>query len=169
MSTVPSWIQKENDQKAEAKRKADADLQRQLQAGEFIRLRGPAFWDQLALALHSNAQGLEKLEGEELYGSAPKSVSGGAEHNIYVRVERRSNVYGPEAAWLNLWYTPGSGSIRCWYMHQENPNIELIVSGTRNVGREVHALYDGIPLTADQLAERIIRQMAEQVRAKRQR
>lgn len=116
MSTVPGWIQKENDQKAAAKRTADAELQRQVQAGEVIRERGPAFWDQLALALHSNAQALEKLEGEELYGSAPKSVSG-AEHNIYVRVERRSVKHGPESAWLNLWYVPGSDSIRCSYMH----------------------------------------------------
>lgn len=166
MSTVPGWIQKENDQKAAAKRTADAELQRQVQAGEVIRQRGPAFWDQLALALHTNAQALEKLEGEELYGSAPKSVSG-AEHNIYVRVERRSVKHGPEAAWLNLWYVPGSASIRCWYMHQENPNIELVVLG--NLGRDVHAIYDSIGLPADRLAERIVRQMVEQVRAKRRR
>lgn len=39
----------------------------------------------------------------------------------------------------------------------------------RNMGRDVHAIYDSIPLPADQLAERIVRQMVEQVRAKRRR
>jgi len=165
MSTVPGWIQKENDQKAEAKRKAEAAAQRQTQVAEFIRKRGMGFWDQLALAMQSNAQALERLESEELHGSVSKSVTG-AEHNIYVRAERRSVKHGPEAAWMNLWYVPGGGSIRCWYLDRERPNIKLVVCGLPEIGQDIRAEFSGNRLNADELAEAIIRQMTAQVRAR---
>jgi hypothetical protein len=165
MSTVPGWIQKENDQKAAAKRKAGAAAQLQTQAAEFLRKQGMGFWDQLAIAMQSNAQALERLEGEELHGSVSKAVTS-AEHNIYVRAERRSVKHGPEAAWMNLWYVPGSGSIRCWYLDRERPNIELVVCGLPEIGQEIRAEFKGDHLKPDELAEVIIRQMAAQVRAK---
>lgn len=159
---TPDWIQKHNNQKADAARQAEASAQQQLQAADFLGKRGLGFFDRLALALQFNAQGLEKLEGEELWGNASKSVtSGSPEHNIYVRVERRSVKHGPEFVWLNLWYTPGNGSIRCWAMDQPKPNIELIVSGKPEIGQDILAMYDNLPLTADQMAERIVRSMAK--------
>jgi hypothetical protein len=165
MSTIPNWIQKENDQKTEAKRKEEASVQRQMQAGQFIRKHGMDFWNQLAHAIQSNALALEKLEGEELHGSFSKSVTG-TEHNIHVRVERRSVRRGPEAAWMNLWYVPGGGSIRCWYLDRERPNIGLVVCGLPDLGQEIRAESSRNNLTADQLAEAIIRQMAAQARAR---
>jgi len=163
MATLPGWVQHDNDRKTEAARKADAALQRRLQAGEFIRQRGMGYWEQLALALQFNAQGLEGLKGEELYGTVVKSVTGG-EHQLHVRVDRRST--WPDSVWLNLWYSPGNGSIRCWYMDKERPNIELVVSGRPDIGQDIVAMYADSPLTADQLGERIIRRMADQVQAK---
>lgn len=109
MDGVPTWIQKDNDQKAKAASEAEAAARLQADAADFIQKRGLGYWDQLAIALQFNAQSLEKLEGEELHGGVSKSVSG-VEHNLYVRVERRSVKYGPESAWLNLWYIPGNVS-----------------------------------------------------------
>lgn len=163
MASVPGWIQKENDQKTKAVHEADAAASKAAHAGKLIQMRGPGYWDQLAIALQFNASALEKLEGEELHGSVSKSVTG-TEHNLYVRVERRSVKHGPEFAWLNLWYVPGNGFMRCYYMDQMQPNIELTV-----IGQDLLAAFDSKRLIADQLGEDIVRQMAERVRAKHRR
>ena len=168
MATLPSWIQKENDQKARAAQKAEAATQQRLEAGNFVQQHSLDYWDQLAAALQSNAQALEKLEGEELHGSLSKSVTG-HEHNLHIRVERRSVTHGPDFTWLNLWYIPGSGFMRCYFMDQMQPNIEFTVAGSPVTGREVLAIFDGKRLKADELAEAVVRQMAGQVRAKRRR
>ena len=117
MSSLPSWIQKENDQKAQAAQKAEAITQQRLEAGNFIQSHSLDYWDQLAAAFQLNTQALEKLEGEELHSSLSKSVTG-HEHNLHIRVERRSVTYGPDFAWLNLWYIPGNGFMRCYFMDQ---------------------------------------------------
>lgn len=168
MTGVPTWIQKENDQKAKTASEAEVAARRQADAADFIQKRGPGYWDQLAIALQFNAQSLEKLEGEELHGSVSKSVAG-MEHNLHVRVERRSVKYGPEFAWLNLWYIPGNGFMRCYYMDQMQPNIELAVSGKSELEQDILALFDGKRLTADQMGEDIVRQMTERVRPRQRR
>jgi len=168
MASVPTWVQRENDQKANAAREAEVAAQRSADAASFIQKRGLGFWDQLATALQFNALALEKLEGAELYGSASKSVTG-PEHNIHVRVERRSVKYGPEFRWLNLWYIPGNSFMRCYYMDQMQPNIELAVIGKPEAGQDILALFDGKRLTADQMGEDIVRQMAGQVRPRQRR
>jgi len=167
MVTLPSWIQKENAQKAEAARDTDTAAQRRAEAADFMRHRSQVFWDQLTLALQFNAQALEKLAGEELHGSVSKSVTG-MEHNLHIRVERRSVKHGPDFVWLNLWYMPGSNFMRCYYLDKAKPNIELIVSGRPGLGRDILAIFGGSPLNADQLGERVIRHMAEHMRVNRQ-
>ena len=168
MATVPSWIEKENAQKAEASRKVEEAAQRSRDAANFIQKRGMGYWDQLALALQFNAQALEKLEGEELFGSVSKAANS-TEHTLHIRVERRSVKHEPDFAWLNLWYVPGTGWMRCCYMDRARPNIAFVVDGSPDLGRNILANYEGVPLTADQLGERIIRGMAMQVRAKKRR
>jgi len=163
MATLPNWIQQDNARKAEAAGKADEALQRRLQAGEFVRQHGMGYWDQLTRALQFNAGGLKGLKGEELFGTIVPSITG-SEHQLHVRVDRRST--WPDSVWLNLWYTPGNGSIRCWYMDQKRPDIELVVSGRPDIGQDMLAMYADSPLSADQLGERIIRRMVDQVRAK---
>jgi hypothetical protein len=168
MATVPTWVQKENDQKSKAAREAELAAARRADAANFIRKRGPGYWDQFATSLEFNALALEKLEGEELHGSVSKSVTGN-EHNLHVRVERRSVKHGPELRWLNLWYIPGNGFMRCYYMDQMQPNVEFAVSGKPELGQDILALFDGKMLNADDLGEDIIRQMAGQARAKQRR
>lgn len=168
MASLPTWIQKENEQKSQAARQADLAAQQQADASNFIHERGPAYWDQLASALQFKAQALEKLEGEEVCGSVSKSVTG-TEHNLYIRVERRSTTHGPEFAWLNLWYIPGNDFMRCWYMDQMQPNIEFTVAKRPQLGKAVLAVFDNQKLNAAQLAEDIVRQMFERVRARQRR
>jgi len=160
MADLPLWIQKENEQKAQAAREAEVATPRRIDESNFIQVLGPGYWDQLALALQFNTLALDKLEGEELHGSLSNSVSG-LEHNLHVQVERHSVKHGPEFAWLNLWYTPGNGSMRFSSGDRMQPNIELII-----LGQQVLALFDGKRLNADQLGEKLVRQIAGQVRAK---
>jgi len=49
------------------------------------------------------------------------------------------------------------------------PNIELIVSGKPEIGQDILALFDSKRLTADQMGEDIVRQMAERVRPRQRR
>lgn len=162
MSTIPAWIQKENDKKTEAERKAETAQQKQMQVAKYIHQHGLGFWKELGDSMKANALAVEQLKGAELYGACSLSVTG-QEHNIYVRIERRSVSRGPEAAWMNLWYIPGNGSIRCWYLDRKRPNIELVVVGRPDVAQDIRAQFTGKPpLNADQLAEAIIRQMVAQ-------
>jgi hypothetical protein len=163
MADLPIWIQKENEQKAQAAREAEVAAPRRIDESNFIQVLGQGYWDQLALALQFNALALEKLEGEELHGSLSNSVSG-LEHNLHVLVKRGSVKYAPEFAGLNLWYIPGNGSMRFYCGDQMQPNIELVV-----VGQEVLALFDDQRLNADQLGEKLVRQLTGQVRAKQHR
>jgi hypothetical protein len=166
MATLPGWIQQENDENGATARRAEEDAQRRVQAADFIHERGIGYWDQLALALQFNAQGLAKLQGAELQGSVSKGATG-PEHHLHIQVNRISVKHGPELSRMNLWYQPGTSRIRCWYQDQEQGDIQLVVSGKPEIGRDVLAIFgSNPPMTADQLGERIIRLMASNVRAK---
>ncbi len=52
MAGVPTWIQKENDQKAKAASEAEVAARRQVDAANFIQARGPAIGT--SLLLHSS-------------------------------------------------------------------------------------------------------------------
>ncbi|MGA2537349.1 MAG: hypothetical protein ABSF53_15130 [Terracidiphilus sp.] len=164
MGNLPGWIQKENEQIATARSLENATAQRKLHDAEFLQQHGTGFFNQLGLAMQSHAQALDKLEGAELFGSFSKSITG-AEHNIYARVDRRSLRHGPDSAWVNLWYIPGKGYIRCWYRDTERANITLHVYGLPEIGQDIRAHVEGKPVSADELAEIIVRQMVAQVRA----
>ena len=166
MAPLPGWIQQENDENAATARRADEGAQRRVQAAGFISERGIGYWDQLALALQFNAQGLSKLQGAELQGSVSKGATG-PEHHLHIQVNRVSVKHGPELSRMNLWYQPGASRIRCWYQDQEQDDIQLIVSGKPEIGRDVLAIFgSNPPMTADQLGEYVIRLMASKVRAK---
>ena len=156
---TPEWIKKRNAEKAEQQRKETESLQRQQDALALVEAGGPDFWKRFTDRVVLNTRALEQLEGEELFGSTSLSVSG-AEHNCHIIVERRSIHHGgADMTKMNLYYAPGGSRIRCWYQDTERNDIQLVVHG-----KEIRAVYEGTPFTAEQLADHIVETMASGLR-----
>jgi hypothetical protein len=131
-----------------------------------IQAGSPAFWQRFVDRAAANANALHKLDGEELVGSASHALPGGMspEHNCYIRAARQSTYYGPEMAWMNLWYTPRGGRIRCYYLDQPMEDIQLMVRAGR-----ICAAFQGDAIDAEELADRIVQGMTERVKARKRR
>jgi hypothetical protein len=159
---LPGWIVREQREKAELDRKAKEDREKQLEAARLVQSEGREFWAQLLGRLELNVKALPALVGAELVGSA--SPSGGPttpELSCHIQVNRQSVKHGPALSKMNLWYHPGGYRIRRWYQDCEMEDITL------QPGRKgVEAVIDDYPpMTAVELGDHIVRNMALQVRA----
>lgn len=158
---IPSWIATENEQKAAKAQAADEVAQREIDDSALIHKSSPQFWAQLVDRLGVNVKALPKLAGEELVGSVSQLASGG-EENCHIQVNRQSVRFGPELSRMNLFYRPGGSRIRCWYQNQDAGDIELVRSGN-----EVRAIDGAARVTAHELADHLVKWMADRVKADR--
>ncbi len=159
---LPDWIARRQQQKAEQDRRDDEVLQRQLEASKRVANEGPDFWNKFTTHLKVNAESLPAL-GEELVGGASLmngNVTQSPELQCHIEVRRQSVSHVPEISQMNLWYQPGGSRIRCWYQNQKQADIVL------QLGHNGVAAIIGneMPMTAEQLAEHIVKWMADQVR-----
>ena len=155
---IPDWVKRKKREKEEEERKAEAEHQRQLAASKVVGEKGPDFWKHFVDQVGNNVRALKELEGEELVGMMSHE-NNSAELHCYIQVNRQSVKWGPELSQMNLWYRPGTHRIRRWYQNADAGDIELI-----SFGNEVRAKVDRSgPFTAEQLADRLVEWMAEQV------
>jgi len=161
LDEIPSWIESLNNQKDRAALQAEKATKRQLEDAAIVSTRSSEFWKELVDRLGVNVKALPQLKGEELVGSISHET-GPSEHRCYIGVNRQSVQHGPELSWLNLFYRPGATIIRRWYMNEDIGGIELA-----RYGDEVRAIISGKPKTAQELADLIVRWMADRVKANR--
>jgi hypothetical protein len=160
---LPDWIVREQRERVEQNRKAKEDREKQLEAAQLVQTNGPEFWAQLLGRLELNVKALPALVGAELVGNASHSNPGPGtpEHSCHIQVARQSVKHGPALSKMNLWYQPGGYQIRRWYQDRKMEDISL------QPGRKgVEAVIDDCsPMTAVELGDHIVRNMALQVRA----
>jgi hypothetical protein len=157
---VPGWIKERQLEKAADDRKVTEISQKQLDASKLVRERGREYWLRLLDRLKFNTDALPTL-GEELYGSTSPmgDPAGKGEVSCHIQVDRRSVTPGPALSHTNLFFQPGGNRIRLWYQDQSMGDLELQPSGEGLVA----VVGDGTALTAQELADYLVRRMAERI------
>lgn len=159
---TPDWVRQHNLQHDAKEREENERLQRQLEDGEYVRENSPLFWQQLVKALSTNTDALKSLKGEHLDGNTSPS-DGGGEKTCFIQVIQRGP--HPEPTRMNLFYKPGDSRIRCWYEDQDAGDIDLV----RRADVILAVPQRSIRMSAETLAEHLVREMVRRVKGRRER
>lgn len=157
---VPDWIQQQNAAKERTEARANEQAQKAIANSISITKLVPELWRRFVDALTINAKALESLKGENLFGS----VSGGGQpgtvgYHCQVGVDWRDIQFGPEMRRLVFHYA-GTDGIRVTLENWEDKHLPFQL---RHSG-ELAVEYNGQLSSPEELAERIIQDLAKSVK-----
>jgi len=159
MVNVPDWITAEEKQAERQKAETEAHGQKVIEDSFRIAKEGPVFWKELMEKLKENTDALSRLN---LSGSASVMTPADERSEHKCRVEAINS--GVDRTYTDLFYRPGSTSIRCWTPTGPQDDFVFIVPGNGAIA----VMQPGEPvMNASQMAEFVVRNMANHVRGKR--
>jgi hypothetical protein len=104
---IPSWIKKIKEEKEQDATRAEYEAQHAALAAKTIEADGPAFWKQLLEELEITVHSLPAIG----VSASMSDLSKQTEEGCQISVARESAF--PAIAYVNVFYAPGSNSIRC--------------------------------------------------------
>jgi hypothetical protein len=158
---APDWVKQHNAQKEKDAAKEQEQMRRSVEAGALYLAKGPEVWQRFVSALGHQASFLEKLDGEELFGSRTPIGKPGGPMSCQVNVERRSVSRGPKLIRVVFHYdSAGTNAIRVTSDRGEESPQRLGIDPDNNVG----FLYHDKLYSPEEMAETVIRQLADTAR-----
>jgi hypothetical protein len=158
---APDWVRHHNAQKEKDATTAQERARRSLEAGMLYLAKGPEVWQRFVKELARQAVALEKLDGEELFGSTTPMGNPGGPMSCQVNVERRSVSRGPKLSRIVFHYdAAGAHLIRVASYNAAESTLRFQIGPDDNIG----FAYRGRFLSPERMAETVIRQMADGAR-----
>lgn len=157
---TPQWVTDHNRQHDARERQTNELLQLQLDDSKFVAQHSPEFWREFVERAHFHARGVASLRGYKFNGTSELMGTGeqSGQQTCYIAV----NLEWPnQPSGMRLHYRPADDRITCYYMDQPHGCIELVRHRDA-----VHAITarGGTPKTADQLAEKLVLWMVDEVK-----
>jgi hypothetical protein len=158
MANVPAWITAEEKHAEQEKARADTHAQSVIQDSFKIAKEGPAFWKELMEKLKENTDALSRLN---LSGST--SVMTPADQRTEHRCRVQVTHSGADQTYTDLFYMPGSTSIRCWTPVGPQDDFAFVLPS----GEIAVAQGTDPAMNASYMAQYLVKSMANHVRRKR--
>jgi hypothetical protein len=157
-SQVPDWIKQQNAAKDRAEAQANERTQKAIENSMSLAKQVPDFWKRFAEGLSTNARALAELKGENLFGSVTAGGQPGSlGYHCQVNVDwRNASESGPELRMLVFHYA-GTDRIRVTLQSWKETEMAFRLQRNGEVGVE----YDGRVFGPEELAERIIQDLAK--------
>jgi hypothetical protein len=159
---TPDWIKKIKAEDEQQKARAEADGQRQLVAALSIRADGLEFWRRLVRELVINAESLSEIG---LYGKVSPVPSGSPDFEQCYRVEVVQRAPFPRPTYTDLFYSNGSGIVRCHTQEGEAFQLHFCVRPEGGIGVWSDDFMKAV--SDEQTAEFLIKRMVNLIRAQR--
>ncbi len=162
--STPDWIKKDREAAAETARREAEENQRRSAEGLSVSKAAPDFWRTLVEQLRINTGALEpnytRSIDEKIVGHTfvRDDTTHTTEWSCDIRVERYSVKFSPADSKLQLYFQPGSTTIRRVLNFSKQDEVALVMQ--RN---EVCVEVAGRVLTAKRFAEETVQRLFEQV------